>query len=81
VRIEALGEPAIDRSEQFTSLLRLPLIAPEPSHARGGPEFPRFGLLLTCNRERLLEMSFSLCEVWLRRLESYFPRNTINVDL
>jgi hypothetical protein len=27
-RVETFSEPAVDRSEQFTSLLRLPLIAP-----------------------------------------------------
>ncbi len=32
-RVEALGEPAVDRSEQFASLLRLSLITPEPRHA------------------------------------------------
>ena len=32
-RVEAFGEPAVDRSEQFASLLRLALVAPEPRHA------------------------------------------------
>ena len=31
-RVEAFGEPAIDRSEQFARLLRLSLIAPQPRH-------------------------------------------------
>ena len=39
-RVEAFGEPAVDRSEQFASLLRLPLIAPEPRHAHRGAQFP-----------------------------------------
>jgi hypothetical protein len=29
-RVEALGEPAVDRSEQITGLIPLALIAPEP---------------------------------------------------
>jgi hypothetical protein len=31
-----------------------------------------FGLLLTCNRERMLEMSFCFRGVRLRRLKCYF---------
>jgi hypothetical protein len=33
--VEAFGEPAAERSEQFTSLLPLPLIPPEPRHRFG----------------------------------------------
>src|SRR6202035_922669 len=32
-RVEALGEPAVDWSEQIASLIALPLIAPQPRHA------------------------------------------------
>jgi hypothetical protein len=49
-RVEAFSEPAVDRSEQVASLLRLPLIAPEPRHARGGAQLPGFRLL--CPRYR-----------------------------
>jgi len=49
-RVEAFGEPAVDRREQLASLLRLPLITPKPRHARGGAEFPGFGLLRPCYR-------------------------------
>src|ERR1019366_8563087 len=80
-RVEAFSEPAVDRSEQFSSLPRLPLITPEPRHACGGAELPGFGFLLTCNRERSLEMSFSLRGVRLRRLERYFACNTMNIGL
>src|SRR5471030_1153928 len=69
-RVETFSEPAVDRSQQFSSLLRFPLITPEPRHAHGGAEFPGFSLLLTCNHERTLEMSFSLRGVrvgWLER--------------
>jgi hypothetical protein len=52
-RIEPFGKPAVDRSEQFASLLRLALGAPEPSHAHRGAEFPGFSLLLArdCKRQ------------------------------
>jgi hypothetical protein len=32
-RVEAFGEPAVDRSEKLASLIPLPLVAPEPRHA------------------------------------------------
>src|SRR5271169_3695515 len=48
-RVEAFGEPAINRSEQFASLLRLPLITPEPRHAHRCAQLPGLGLLLTRN--------------------------------
>src|SRR4029077_5302880 len=31
-RVEAFGEPAVDRSEKIASLIPLTLIAPEPRH-------------------------------------------------
>jgi len=33
-RVKALGEPAVDRSEKFSGLFPLPLIAPQPRHQR-----------------------------------------------
>ena len=35
-RVKSFGEPAVDRSEKFASLLPLALIAPEPREAHGG---------------------------------------------
>src|SRR6202795_2679339 len=32
-RVETLGEPAVDRRQQFARLLHLALVAPEPRHA------------------------------------------------
>ena len=46
-RVKALGEPAVDRSEQIVGLLPFTLIALEPRHAHCGAEFPGFGLLRT----------------------------------
>jgi len=40
-RIEALGEPAIDRRDQFASLPRLPLITPQPCDANRRAQFPK----------------------------------------
>ena len=45
-RIEAFGEPAIDRSKKLASLIPFPLVAPEPRHAHCCAEFPRLCLLL-----------------------------------
>ena len=48
-RVEALGEAAVDRGTKIAGLVPLPLIAPELREAGGGAEFPRLGLLLTCD--------------------------------
>jgi hypothetical protein len=58
-RVEALREPAVNRSKQFASLLWLTLVAPEARHAHCRSEFPGFGLLLTCDLERPLEIRLS----------------------
>jgi len=39
-RVEAFGEPAVDRSEEIVGLLPLALIAPEPRHAHRRAQFP-----------------------------------------
>jgi hypothetical protein len=39
-RIEALREPAIDRSKEIAGVVVFALVAPEPAKAAGGPEFP-----------------------------------------
>ena len=80
-RVEAFGEPAVDRSEQFAGLLRLPLIAPEPRHAHRGAQFPRFCLLLTCNRERPVEIFFGFRDVRFRRLQRNFSGHSVNLGL
>src|SRR6516165_4796124 len=41
-RVEAFGEPAIDRSEKVASFIPLALIAPEPRHAHRCAQFPGF---------------------------------------
>jgi hypothetical protein len=41
-RVKALGEPTVHRSEKFSGLLRLPLIAPQPRHAHGCAQLERF---------------------------------------
>jgi hypothetical protein len=46
-RVEALGEPAIDRSEKIVGLVPLPLIAPQSSKARRRAQLPRFCLAPT----------------------------------
>src|SRR5262249_36862878 len=41
-RVEPFDEPAADWSEQFASLLPLPLVAPEAREVHRGAEFPGF---------------------------------------
>src|SRR5215472_11813819 len=52
--IEAFGEPAVDRREQVVRFGAATLVAAEPSEARGGAQFPEFGLLLAGNAQSLL---------------------------
>jgi hypothetical protein len=54
-RVEPLGKPPVDRSEQFASLLRLALVAPEPRKARSSAEFPGLCLLLPGDLQALDE--------------------------
>ena len=54
-RIEAFGEPAIDRSEQFTGFIPLALIAPEPRHAHRRAQLQGLCLLSTSDLKRSRE--------------------------
>ena len=60
-RVKALGEPAVDRSEKFSGVILLPLIAPQPRHPHGRAQLPGFNPLLTCDCERPLEIRFRPC--------------------
>jgi hypothetical protein len=55
-RVEAFGEPPINRSKQFASFLRLPLITPEAREAYCGAEFSGFCLLLARDLKGALEV-------------------------
>src|SRR6476660_3005237 len=59
-RVEALAEPAVDRSEQIAGLITLALIAPEPRHAHGGAEFIGFCLLPLRDAQRRFEGALAL---------------------
>jgi len=72
-RVEAFGEPAIDRSEKIAGLIPLALIAPEPRHARRRAQFQGLCLLLARSRERTLEIRFRFRRFRLRRLERDEP--------
>ena len=76
-RVEPFGELAINRSEQFASLLCLPLVAPRPRHAHCCAQFLGLCLLLSPNRERPLEIRFHFCHVRLRRLQRDFSGNAM----
>ena len=80
-RVEPFSEPAVDRSEQFASLLRLALVTPEAREAHCGAEFPGFGLLLARDRECTLEIRFSFRRIRFRRLQRDFPCNAIDLGL
>src|SRR6516162_5546903 len=48
-RVETLGEPAIDRSEDVMGFAATALVATQPGEAHGGAQFPKFGFLLPGN--------------------------------
>ena len=64
-RVEAFGEPAVDRREEIAGFGAPALVAPEPGEARGGAQFPELGLLL-------LGRCSGLCDTVPRR-----PRNAL----
>jgi hypothetical protein len=59
-RVEPFREPSVDRSEQFTSFLRLPLVSPETRKAYCGAEFPGLGLLLASYCARTTKTCFGI---------------------
>ena len=45
-RVEAFGEPSVDRREKVAGFGGAALVAAEPGEARSGAQFPELGLLL-----------------------------------
>ena len=80
-RVKPLRKPAVNRSEQFASLLRPPLITPETRQAHRCTQLPGFGLLRTCHGERALEIPLGFCRIPLRRLQRDFACNAIDLGL
>ena len=66
-RVEAFGEPTVDRREKIAGVTAFALVAPEPRHAHRCAQFPGLCLLLSRNRERTFEIRFRFCRVRLRR--------------
>src|SRR5215831_9078539 len=62
--VKALGEPAVDRCQQFVGFGALALALPQASQAGGGAQLPGFGLLAAGNGESVLEADFGLGRIW-----------------
>jgi hypothetical protein len=62
-------------------LLHLALVAPELREAHGGAKFKEFGLLLTSDRERVLEVRFRLRCIRLGRQQREFSGHAIDLGL
>ena len=56
-RVKPLGEPPVNRSQQFARFAHLVLVAPEAREANGGAEFPGLGLLLAGDSQGALQAS------------------------
>jgi hypothetical protein len=65
-RVEAFGEPVVDRREKIVGLLSLPLITPEARQARRRPQLLGLCLLLAGNSERALEIGLRFRCIRLR---------------
>ena len=57
-RVEALGEPIVDRGKQVAGLTVLVLTLPKPSERYRGSDFPLFGRLISRNGECRTECNF-----------------------
>ena len=51
-RVEAFGEPTVDRTEQIVSLLMSALTTPQPGYAQSRPKVPGLCLLPSRDRKR-----------------------------
>src|SRR5271156_4460512 len=80
-RVEAFREPAINRSKQFTSLLRVPLVAPEAREAHCGAQFPGLGILLARDGECAFKMRLRFRGIMLWRKQRYLASDAIDFGL
>jgi len=80
-RVDAFGEPAVDRGEKIAGRIPLALIAPQPRHTHRRAQLPGLCLLLTRNRERTLEITFRFRGIALWRLERNFAGDAVDLGL
>ena len=57
-RVEAFGEPAVNRREKVAGFGAPVLLAPQPGSARGQPQFKKAGALAACDVEPLFDGLF-----------------------
>src|SRR5712692_9274142 len=62
-RVEAFGEPAVDRPEMVAGLIFPPLSAQEASQADGGAQLEPAGALVSRHRQRSAKTTFDLFPV------------------
>ena len=74
-RVEAFGEPSVDRSEKIAGLIPLALIAPEAGHAHRRAEFKYWRLLVAGDHIRLRKGLFRRNHVGGVNLDISSPRN------
>jgi len=61
--VEVLSKPTVDITQQLPRFVSLPLLFPRASETGGGVEFEEFGLLITSDREGLVETGCGLIGV------------------
>src|SRR5689334_14697457 len=57
-RVEAFGEPAVDRREETAGLAGPALLAPKPGEAGGGAQLPPLGALIVRDGQRSAVTNF-----------------------
>src|SRR6202011_2667776 len=80
-RVEALGEPAVDRSENAASRIPLALVVPEPRHAHRRTQLPGPCLLRARDPERALEIRFRFRRIGLGRQQRDFSGGSVDLRL
>src|SRR6266550_6441342 len=61
-RVEAFGEPGVERGEEGAGRVVLALALPEPRQAGGGAQLERLGLLPPCDLEGVAEERLRLLD-------------------
>jgi hypothetical protein len=80
-RVQTFAEPGIDRHKKIEGLPPLALLAPQPGQAHRRAQLEGFGLLLTRNDQRALQMRFCSRHAGRGRQQRDFAGDAMNVGL
>jgi hypothetical protein len=72
--IEALGKPAIDRSQKVLCFAPSSLVSPHASEAGCGAQLPQLRIMLACNGQGAVEAGFGPVVIRLKEGQQQLPR-------